>query len=191
MLKGLKLLVAAMLLVCGVASTDARAFGPDVRADEIGRIPVGSSEFHVDVARGPVSVYVYRPASATQNSPIWVVMHGVRREAYRHIAFDYYDVWARLADGTGLSIEGVYRLGLSDETAKANAMLTGLGRTRRVVMGDTLLDQFTSDEIEVIEVYSGSQVPIQITARDAQCGVVMIWTRAFAERLDSPGNGER
>jgi STE24 endopeptidase len=56
----------------------------------------------------------------------------------------------RLADGTGLSIEGVYRMGLSEETAKANAMLAGLGRTRRVLMGDTLLDQFTPDEIEVI-----------------------------------------
>jgi STE24 endopeptidase len=57
---------------------------------------------------------------------------------------------ARLAEGTGLSIQGVYRLGLSAETTKANAMLTGLGRTRRVLMGDTLLDQFTPDEIEVI-----------------------------------------
>ena len=57
---------------------------------------------------------------------------------------------ARLAAGTGLSIEGVYRMGLSEETVKANAMLAGLGRTRRVLMGDTLLDQFTSDEIEVI-----------------------------------------
>ncbi len=57
---------------------------------------------------------------------------------------------ARLAKGTGLSIEGVYRMGLSEETAKANAMLAGLGRTRRVLMGDTLLDDFTSDEIEVI-----------------------------------------
>jgi STE24 endopeptidase len=56
----------------------------------------------------------------------------------------------RLAAGTGLSIQGVYRLGLSEETTKANAMLAGLGRTRRVLMGDTLLDRFTPDEIEVI-----------------------------------------
>jgi STE24 endopeptidase len=55
-----------------------------------------------------------------------------------------------LADGTGLTIEGVYRLGLSADTAKANAMLAGLGRTRRVLMGDTLLDKFSPDEIEVI-----------------------------------------
>lgn len=56
----------------------------------------------------------------------------------------------RLAEGTGLSIEGIYRMELSAETAKANAMLAGLGRTRRVILGDTLLEQFTPEEIEVI-----------------------------------------
>ncbi len=56
----------------------------------------------------------------------------------------------KLTEGTGLSIEGVYRLVLSDETAKANAMLTGLGRTRRVLLGDTLLENLTVDEIEVV-----------------------------------------
>ncbi|MHB1037865.1 MAG: M48 family metallopeptidase [Pirellulales bacterium] len=57
---------------------------------------------------------------------------------------------ARLAEGTGMSIEGVYRMAMSEETAKANAMLAGLGRTRRVLLGDTLLEGFTADEIEVI-----------------------------------------
>jgi STE24 endopeptidase len=57
---------------------------------------------------------------------------------------------AGLAEGTGLSIEGVYRMALSDETVKANAMLAGLGRTRRVLLGDTLLDSFSPDEIAVI-----------------------------------------
>jgi STE24 endopeptidase len=56
----------------------------------------------------------------------------------------------RLAAGTGLTIEGVYRMGLSADTVKANAMLAGLGRTRRVLMGDTLLENFSPDEIEVI-----------------------------------------
>jgi STE24 endopeptidase len=57
---------------------------------------------------------------------------------------------ARLAQGTSLSIEGVYRMDLSDETVKANAMLAGLGRTRRVLLGDTLLKGFQPNEIEVI-----------------------------------------
>ena len=46
------------------------------------------------------------------------------------------DRLARLAAGTGLSIEGVYRMDLSEETVKANAMLAGLGRTRRVLLGE-------------------------------------------------------
>jgi STE24 endopeptidase len=57
---------------------------------------------------------------------------------------------ARLAEGTGLTIEGVYRLALSEETVKGNAMLAGLGRTRRVLIGDTLLEGYSPDEIEVI-----------------------------------------
>jgi STE24 endopeptidase len=39
---------------------------------------------------------------------------------------------------------------LSAETKKANAALAGLGRTRRVLLGDTLLEQFTPEEIEVV-----------------------------------------
>jgi STE24 endopeptidase len=57
---------------------------------------------------------------------------------------------ARLAQGTGLSIAGVYRMRISEETVKANAMLAGLGRTRRVLLGDTLLGGFTPEEIEVV-----------------------------------------
>jgi STE24 endopeptidase len=56
----------------------------------------------------------------------------------------------RLADGTGLTVEGIYRLGLSEETKKANAALAGLGRSRRVLLGDTLLNEFTPEEIEVV-----------------------------------------
>jgi STE24 endopeptidase len=56
----------------------------------------------------------------------------------------------RLADGTGLNVEGIYRLHLSAETRKANAALAGLGRTRRVLLGDTLLQELTPEEIEVV-----------------------------------------
>ncbi len=56
----------------------------------------------------------------------------------------------RLAAGTGLTLEGVYRLHLSAETRKANAALAGLGATRRVLLGDTLLEHFTPEEIEVV-----------------------------------------
>ena len=56
----------------------------------------------------------------------------------------------KLTEGTSLTIEGVYELHLSEETKKANAALAGLGNTRRVLLGDTLLAQFTPEEIEVV-----------------------------------------
>ncbi len=56
----------------------------------------------------------------------------------------------RLTEGTSLAVEGVYQLNLSDETRKANAALAGMGRTRRVLLGDTLLALFTPEEIEVV-----------------------------------------
>jgi len=55
-----------------------------------------------------------------------------------------------LSEGTGISIEGVYRLELSKSTHKGNAMLAGLGRTRRVLLSDTLLDKVTADQLLVV-----------------------------------------
>jgi len=57
---------------------------------------------------------------------------------------------SKLSEGTGLNVEGVYRMQLSTETVKANAMLAGIGRTRRVILGDTLLDEFAPEEIDVV-----------------------------------------
>ena len=72
---------------------------------------------------------------------------------YETVRLEDEDLKARmkkLASGTGLAIEGIYRMAMSEETKKANAMLVGLGKTRRVLMGDTLLESFSPNEIEVI-----------------------------------------
>jgi STE24 endopeptidase len=45
---------------------------------------------------------------------------------------------------------GVYEWMLSAHTKKANAALAGLGRTRRVLLSDTLLASYSDDEIEVV-----------------------------------------
>ncbi len=38
--------------------------------------------------------------------------------------------------------------------------------------------------VEAVEAYSGGMVPIEYSARNAECGVVMIWTRVFADRYE-------
>lgn len=55
-----------------------------------------------------------------------------------------------LAEQARAQVKGVFRFDMSTRTKSANAALTGLGSTRRIVLGDTLLDEFTPDEIEAI-----------------------------------------
>jgi len=55
-----------------------------------------------------------------------------------------------LVDRYHLPVENVYSLNLSKTTKKANAMFAGLGRTKRLVLSDTLIENFTGDEIESI-----------------------------------------
>jgi STE24 endopeptidase len=55
-----------------------------------------------------------------------------------------------LADQAGARVNGVFRLDLSSKTNTANAALMGLGNTRRIVLGDTLLGDYSVDEIETI-----------------------------------------
>jgi STE24 endopeptidase len=55
-----------------------------------------------------------------------------------------------LSERAGTRVRGVYRWKLSEKSKKANAALTGLGATRRIILADTLLDNYTSDEIEAV-----------------------------------------
>jgi STE24 endopeptidase len=55
-----------------------------------------------------------------------------------------------LSERAGTRVRGVYRWKLSEKSKKANAALTGLGATRRIILADTLLDNYTPDEIEAV-----------------------------------------
>ena len=55
-----------------------------------------------------------------------------------------------LAARANTRVRGVYTMMLSEKTTAANAALMGLGNTRRIVLGDTLYEKYTPDEIESI-----------------------------------------
>jgi STE24 endopeptidase len=55
-----------------------------------------------------------------------------------------------LADRAHTRVRGVFTMQMSSKTTAANAALMGLGNTRRIVIGDTMLDRYTPDEIEVV-----------------------------------------
>jgi STE24 endopeptidase len=56
----------------------------------------------------------------------------------------------RLGERAGTRVRGVYEWKLSEKSKKANAALTGLGNTRRIILADTLLQNYTNDEIEAV-----------------------------------------
>jgi STE24 endopeptidase len=55
-----------------------------------------------------------------------------------------------LSTRAGVPVLGVYEWGLGAKTRRANAALVGTGRTRRILVSDTLLAQYSDDEIEVV-----------------------------------------
>jgi STE24 endopeptidase len=55
-----------------------------------------------------------------------------------------------LAGKVGAKVLGVYRMEMSEKTKKANAAFAGFWKTKRIILGDTLLSGFAEDEIEVV-----------------------------------------
>jgi STE24 endopeptidase len=55
-----------------------------------------------------------------------------------------------LAERAGARVLGAYEWGIGDKTRTANAALTGLGSTRRILVSDTMLQDYSEDEIEVV-----------------------------------------
>ena len=56
----------------------------------------------------------------------------------------------QLAEKSKTKIKGVFKFDMSRRTKAANAALTGIGNTRRIILGDTLINEFSMDEIETI-----------------------------------------
>jgi STE24 endopeptidase len=55
-----------------------------------------------------------------------------------------------LALKAGIKIENLYKFNMSKNTKKANAAFTGLGKTKRIILGDTLIDNYSNEEIETV-----------------------------------------
>ncbi|HLY48734.1 MAG TPA: M48 family metalloprotease [Solirubrobacteraceae bacterium] len=55
-----------------------------------------------------------------------------------------------LAEAAGVKVGEVYSVDASRRTTGANAYVTGLGPTKRVVLFDTLIDRYSRDEVRVV-----------------------------------------
>jgi len=85
-----------------------------------------------------------------------------------------------LAERAGIRAAGVFSFDLSKSTHKANAALTGIGRARRIILGDTLLGSFSEEEIETVFAHELGHMHHRHIVRGIILGTAMTFASLFA-----------
>ncbi len=75
--------------------------------------------------------------------PLFYTLRPLSREPLR-------DRLAALSARAGVPVLGVYEWEMGRRTRRGSAALVGTGRTRRILVSDTMLDLYSEDEIEVV-----------------------------------------
>jgi STE24 endopeptidase len=91
------------------------------------------------------------------------------------------DVFA-LARAAGVEVGEVYAVDASRRTTGANAYVTGLGPTKRVVLFDTLIDRFSRDEVRVVVAHELSHVRHRDVVRGVAYAAIVMPAAALASQ---------
>ena len=99
-----------------------------------------------------------------------------------------------LADRAGVEVGEVYVMDASRRTTAANAYVAGLGTTKRVVLYDNLLEEFTPDEVRLVVAHELGHVHYRDVPRGLLYLVIvapfgMLAVARIAERLAPDGLG--
>ncbi len=91
-----------------------------------------------------------------------------------------------LVNRAGAPVRDVCSLDFSRRTAEANAAVIGLGRSRRVVIADTLLAEFTAGEVDAVVAHELGHHVHRDVQRLLLGNAVLMWVGLFvASRLES------
>jgi len=85
-----------------------------------------------------------------------------------------------LARDAGVTVGQVYSVDASRRTTAANAYVTGLGPTKRVVLYDTLLDRYNRDEIRLVVAHELGHVRHHDVPRSVVYAAIVAPAAAFA-----------
>ena len=97
-----------------------------------------------------------------------------------------------LAAAAGVEVGEVYSIDASRRTTGANAYVTGLGPTKRVVLFDTMLDRYSRDEIRTVVAHELAHVRHRDVLRGVAYGALVAPAAAFAvQRLSWALSEER
>lgn len=88
-----------------------------------------------------------------------------------------------LCNQVGMDLKGVYQFNLSKNTKKGNAAFTGLGKSRRVILGDTMLEELDHDEILAVLAHELGHYKLKHFWKGMLMSVVMTYTGLFLVSL--------
>jgi Zn-dependent protease with chaperone function len=91
-----------------------------------------------------------------------------------------------LVNRAGAPVRDICSLDFSRRTAEANAAVMGLGRSRRVVIADTLLAEFTPREVDAVVAHELGHHVHRDVQRLLVGNAVLIWLGLFAASRLSP-----
>ena len=78
-----------------------------------------------------------------------------------------------------ISITGIYSFNMSKDTKKANAGFTGLGKTKRIILSDTLLEKFTPDEIAIVFAHEAGHYKHRHIVKNIMFSTVVIFASFY------------
>ena len=103
-----------------------------------------------------------------------------------------------LSRRAGVPVLGAFEWGLGEKTTRANAALVGVGQTRRILVSDTLLKDYTDDEIEVIlahemahHIHHDIWTALALETRDRRGGALRRARRGDAPAVRRPASRAR
>ncbi len=79
----------------------------------------------------------------------------------------------------GMKLQGVFQFNLSKNTKKGNAAFTGMGKSKRVILGDTLLDKLDDNEILAVLAHELGHYKLKHIWKSIGLSIVMTYTGLF------------
>ncbi|MBN2160959.1 MAG: M48 family metallopeptidase [Spirochaetes bacterium] len=78
-----------------------------------------------------------------------------------------------------IEVTGIYSFNLSKDTKKANAGFTGIGKSKRIILSDTLIEHFSPDEIAVVFAHEMGHYRMRHIVKTIVTGTVSIFLSFF------------
>ncbi len=84
-----------------------------------------------------------------------------------------------LCKKVGMNLDGVFKFDLSKNTKKGNAAFTGIGKTKRIILGDTLLENLTNNEIIAVLAHELGHFKLKHIWKGMTLGVISTYLGLF------------